>query len=141
MAWLGTVLWQMIAVTGKRLVQYEPEERQAYLDEQFDATAMSAAVTFLLGTGDLARDFHLSLGEAGALVLVPLVLLGVHGARNVLEERARLWVHALRVLAFLAFVWAGVALWRDGSALSRSDLHHTAAPPPRRQRRIPPRAA
>jgi hypothetical protein len=52
------------------------------------------------------------------LVLVPLVLLGVHGARHVLEERARLWVHALRSLAFLAFIWAGCAVWREGAALS-----------------------
>ncbi|MBL0278233.1 MAG: outer membrane lipoprotein carrier protein LolA [Anaeromyxobacter sp.] len=60
-----------IAVTGARLVQYEPDEQQAYVDERFDATAMSAAVTFLLGTGDLAREFEPSLGEGGALVLVP----------------------------------------------------------------------
>jgi outer membrane lipoprotein carrier protein len=60
-----------IAVKGARLVQYEPEERQAYVDEKFDASAMSAAVTFLLGKGDLAREFHLSLGEAGTLVLRP----------------------------------------------------------------------
>lgn len=60
-----------IAVTGQRLVQYEPEENQAYLDERFDATAMSAAVTFLLGTGDLSREFTPSLDEAGGLVLTP----------------------------------------------------------------------
>lgn len=62
-----------IAVTGQRLVQYEPEERQAYVDERFDATAMSAAVTFLLGSGDLAREFVPSLDAAGALVLTPRV--------------------------------------------------------------------
>jgi len=60
-----------IAVVGKRLVQYEPEENQAYVDERFDATAMSAAVTFLLGTGDLAREFVPTLDSAGALVLTP----------------------------------------------------------------------
>ena len=60
-----------IAVTGKRLVQYEPEDRQAYVDEAFDATAMSAAVTFLLGQGDLAKEFDLGLGEGGSLVLTP----------------------------------------------------------------------
>lgn len=60
-----------IAVKGSRLVQLEPEERQAYVDEKFDASAMSAAVTFLLGTGDLAREFSLSTGEQGALVLRP----------------------------------------------------------------------
>ena len=60
-----------IAVVGKRLVQYEPEENQAYVDERFDATAMSAAVTFLLGTGDLAREFTPTLDAAGGLVLTP----------------------------------------------------------------------
>ena len=60
-----------IAVKGSRLVQYEPEVRQAYVDDRFDASAMSAAVTFLLGKGDLAREFHLSTGEAGTLVLRP----------------------------------------------------------------------
>ncbi len=60
-----------IAVVGKRLVQFEPEENQAYVDEQFDATAMSAAVTFLLGTGDLAREFTPALDAAGGLVLTP----------------------------------------------------------------------
>ncbi len=60
-----------IAVKGARLVQFEPEENQAYVDERFDASAMSAAVTFLLGKGDLAREFQLSRGEGGALVLRP----------------------------------------------------------------------
>ena len=60
-----------VAVVGTRLVQYEPEPNQAFVDDRFDATAMSAAVTFLLGKGDLERDFALSLGEGGTLVLVP----------------------------------------------------------------------
>jgi outer membrane lipoprotein carrier protein len=60
-----------ISVVGKRLVQFEPEENQAYVDDRFDATAMSAAVTFLLGTGDLAKEFVPSLDAAGALVLTP----------------------------------------------------------------------
>jgi outer membrane lipoprotein carrier protein len=60
-----------IAVKGSRLVQYEPEEHQAYVDERFDASAMSAAVTFLLGKGDLAREFDLSMGEGGSLLLRP----------------------------------------------------------------------
>ncbi len=60
-----------IVVKGSRLVQYEPEEHQAYVDEKFDASAMSAAVTFLLGKGDLAREFDLSSGEGGTLVLRP----------------------------------------------------------------------
>jgi len=60
-----------IAVKGSRLVQYEPEEHQAYVDEKFDASAMSAAVTFLLGKGDLAREFDLATGEDGTLVLRP----------------------------------------------------------------------
>ncbi len=60
-----------IAVKGARLVQYEPEENQAYVDEHFDATAMSAAVTFLLGKGDLAKEFELSRDGAGGLLLTP----------------------------------------------------------------------
>jgi outer membrane lipoprotein carrier protein len=62
-----------VAVTGHRLVQYEPEESQAFVDERFDATVLSAAVAFLLGTGDLARDFELSLAEGGGLRLIPRV--------------------------------------------------------------------
>jgi outer membrane lipoprotein carrier protein len=60
-----------IAVVGSRLVQYEPEVSQAYVDDRFDATAMSAAVTFLLGKGDLEKEFEISQGDGGALVLVP----------------------------------------------------------------------
>jgi outer membrane lipoprotein carrier protein len=60
-----------VAVKGSRLVQYEPEENQAYVDERFDASAMSAAVTFLLGKGDLAREFNISGGDGGTLVLRP----------------------------------------------------------------------
>jgi outer membrane lipoprotein carrier protein len=60
-----------VAVKGARLVQYEPEENQAYVDEKFDSSAMSAAVTFLLGKGDLAREFNLSGGDGGTLVLRP----------------------------------------------------------------------
>jgi len=60
-----------IAVVGKLLVQYEPEEGQAYVDEAFDASAMSAAVTFLLGQGDLAKEFDLALDGAGGLLLRP----------------------------------------------------------------------
>ncbi len=60
-----------IAVKGARLVQWEPEEHQAYVDEKFDATAMSAAVTFLLGKGDLAKEFDLSADGSGGLLLHP----------------------------------------------------------------------
>jgi outer membrane lipoprotein carrier protein len=60
-----------VAVAGSRLVQYEPEANQAYVDERFDASAMSAAVTFLLGKGSLEKEFEVSLGENGALVLRP----------------------------------------------------------------------
>ena len=60
-----------ITVNGSRLVQYEPEENQAYVDDHFDAGAMSAAVTFLLGKGKLAREFDLSSDERGRLVLTP----------------------------------------------------------------------
>jgi outer membrane lipoprotein carrier protein len=64
---------KVVAVTGRRLVQYEPEERQAYVEEQFDASGMTAAVGFLVGQGDLARDFTPALGEGGTLVLRPRV--------------------------------------------------------------------
>ena len=57
-----------IAVVGSRLVQWEPEARQAYVDDHFDAGAMSAAVTFLLGKGSLAREFELSVDAGGWLV-------------------------------------------------------------------------
>lgn len=60
-----------IAVSGSRLVQYEPEENQAYVDDHFDASAMSAAVAFLLGKGELAREFDVSLDGSGALLLRP----------------------------------------------------------------------
>jgi outer membrane lipoprotein carrier protein len=60
-----------IAVKGSRLVQLEPEENQAYVDEHFDASAMSAAVTFLLGKGDLAKEFTLAIDGAGGLLLRP----------------------------------------------------------------------
>jgi outer membrane lipoprotein carrier protein len=62
-----------VAVKGKRLVQYEPEENQAFVDEAFDASAMSAAITFLVGAGDLAKEFDFSLDASGALVLRPKV--------------------------------------------------------------------
>jgi outer membrane lipoprotein carrier protein len=62
-----------IAVKGSRLVQLEPEENQVYVDEHFDATAMSAAVTFLLGKGDLAKEFDLAVDASGALLLRPKV--------------------------------------------------------------------
>ncbi|HVO20616.1 MAG TPA: outer membrane lipoprotein carrier protein LolA [Anaeromyxobacter sp.] len=62
---------KIVAVKGSRLVQYEPEENQAYVDERFDATAMSAALAFLLGKGELEREFRVSLGASGALVLHP----------------------------------------------------------------------
>ncbi len=60
-----------IVVNGARLVQWEPEANQAYVDEKFDATAMSAAVTFLVGKGSLEKEFLLSTGEGGTLVLRP----------------------------------------------------------------------
>ncbi len=62
-----------VAVKGARLVQWEPEENQAYVDDHFDASAMSAAVTFLLGKGDLAREFDPSVSDTGELVLRPKV--------------------------------------------------------------------
>lgn len=60
-----------VAVVGNRLVQWEPEARQAYVDERFDAGAMSAAVTFLLGRGSLAAEFELALDAEGWLRCTP----------------------------------------------------------------------
>ncbi len=60
-----------VAVKGNLLVQYEPDENQAYVDEHFDSSGMSAALTFLLGKGDLEKDFLVSTSESGALVLRP----------------------------------------------------------------------
>jgi outer membrane lipoprotein carrier protein len=62
-----------IVVNGSRLVQYEPEVNQAYVDEHFDSTAMSAAVTFLLGKGSLEKEFDLAVDPEGRLVLTPKV--------------------------------------------------------------------
>lgn len=60
-----------VTLNGSRLVQYEPDANQAYVDDHFDASAMSAAVTFLLGKGNLEREFELAMGEGGRLVLTP----------------------------------------------------------------------
>ncbi len=62
---------KVVAVKGNRLIQYEPQENQAYVDEHFDSSGMSAALTFLLGKGDLEKDFLVSTGSGGALVLRP----------------------------------------------------------------------
>lgn len=86
-----------VAVKGKRLVQYEPDENQAFVDEAFDATAMSAAITFLVGKGDLGKEFDFSLDGAGALVLRPKaedprvasIVLVVGPAGEVTETRVR----------------------------------------------------
>jgi outer membrane lipoprotein carrier protein len=64
---------KVVVVKGNRLVQYEPEENQAYVDEHFDSSGMSAALTFLLGKGDLAKDFEVSASGGGTLVLRPRV--------------------------------------------------------------------
>ncbi len=60
-----------VAVKGNLLVQYEPDQNQAYVDEHFDSSGMSAALTFLLGKGDLEKEFLVSTAESGALVLRP----------------------------------------------------------------------
>ena len=60
-----------VAVKGSRLVQYEPGEAQAYVDEHFDSSGMSAALAFLLGQGDLEKEFEVSVSSTGALVLRP----------------------------------------------------------------------
>lgn len=86
-----------VVVKGKRLVQYEPEENQAYVDEQFDATAISAAVTFLVGTGDLAKEFTFDLDASGALLLRPrnpdprvaIITLVAGPSGEVVETRVR----------------------------------------------------
>jgi outer membrane lipoprotein carrier protein len=62
---------KVVVVNGSRLVQWEPAANQAYVDERFDATAMSAAVSFLLGEGKLAAEFELGSDDAGRLVLTP----------------------------------------------------------------------
>ncbi len=64
---------KIVVVKGSRLVQYEPEENQAYVDDHFDSSGMSAALTFLLGKGDLTKDFEVSGGGGGSLVLRPRV--------------------------------------------------------------------
>jgi outer membrane lipoprotein carrier protein len=86
-----------VAVKGKRLIQYEPDENQAFVDEKFDASAMSAAITFLVGTGDLAKEFEFALDGAGALVLKPrqedprvaTIVLVVGPSGEVTETRVR----------------------------------------------------
>jgi outer membrane lipoprotein carrier protein len=60
-----------VAVKGNELVQYEPAENQAYVDEHFDSSGMSAALTFLLGKGDLEEAFLVSTSSTGALLLRP----------------------------------------------------------------------
>lgn len=60
-----------VLVNGSKLVQWEPEVNQAYVDEHFDASALSAAVTFLVGEGRLDREFALSTDAEGRLVLTP----------------------------------------------------------------------
>lgn len=60
-----------VAVKGSKLVQYEPAENQAYVDEHFDSSGMSAALTFLLGKGNLEADFLVSTSSTGALLLRP----------------------------------------------------------------------
>jgi outer membrane lipoprotein carrier protein len=60
-----------VSVVGARLVQWEPEANQAFVDEHFDASAMSAAVSFLLGKGSLTREFELALDGDGWLRMRP----------------------------------------------------------------------
>ncbi len=74
----GTLRWdytepspKTIVVSGTRLVQYEPEANQAYVDDRFDLSAMSAAVTFLVGKGSLEKEFQLATDAEGHLVLTP----------------------------------------------------------------------
>jgi len=62
---------KVVVVKGTRLVQYEPDENQAYVDDRFDSSGMSAALTFLLGKGDLEKEFDVSVRAGGTLVLRP----------------------------------------------------------------------
>lgn len=64
---------KIVVVKGSRLVQYEPDENQAYVDEHFDSSGMSAALAFLLGKGDLTKEFEVAGGEGNVLVLRPRV--------------------------------------------------------------------
>jgi outer membrane lipoprotein carrier protein len=60
-----------VLVNGNRLTQYEPEANQVYVDEHFDVSALSAAVTFLLGKGSLEKEFTLASDAPGRLLLTP----------------------------------------------------------------------
>lgn len=60
-----------VLVNGSKLVQWEPEVNQAYVDEHFDASGMSAALAFLLGKGDLEKEFQVSASSTGSLLLRP----------------------------------------------------------------------
>jgi outer membrane lipoprotein carrier protein len=64
---------KIVVVKGSRLVQYEPDENQAYVDEHFDSSGMSAALAFLLGKGDLTKEFEVTGAEGNVLVLRPRV--------------------------------------------------------------------
>lgn len=60
-----------IAAKDHRLVQYEPESNQAYVDEHFDAQSLGAGVTFLWGKGSLEKEFALATNDKGELVMTP----------------------------------------------------------------------
>ena len=60
-----------VLVNGNRLTQFEPEANQVYVDDRFDLTALSAAVTFLVGKGSLEKEFTASADAEGRLVLTP----------------------------------------------------------------------
>ncbi|HET9599264.1 MAG TPA: outer membrane lipoprotein carrier protein LolA [Anaeromyxobacteraceae bacterium] len=74
----GKIRWEYerparktVLVSGNRLTQYEPEANQVYVDEHFDLSALSAAVTFLVGKGSLEKEFTLASDAPGRLVLTP----------------------------------------------------------------------
>jgi outer membrane lipoprotein carrier protein len=60
-----------VTLVGSRYLQYEPDENQVFVDEKFDSRQLSSAVTFLWGKGSLEKEFDLSLGEKGELVMKP----------------------------------------------------------------------
>ena len=125
-----------IVVNGAKLVQYEPEANQAYVDERFDASAMSAAVTFLLGVGRLEREFDLDADAEGRLVLTPKkadprvarVVLTVAGNGEVTATRVEDGSGNVNAIAFEG-IRRNVGL-KDGAFVLElpKDVHYVKAP-------------
>ena len=133
-----------IVVNGAKLTQFEPEANQVYVDERFDASAMSAAVTFLLGQGRLDREFDLATDGEGRLVLTPKkpdprvarVVLTVGESGEVLATRVEDQSGNVNAIAFEGLK-RNVGL-KDGAFVLDlpKNVHRLgtgAAPPPREQ--------